>query len=389
MKKSFFIIFLIGLLHQQSDAQILATDGLKGRTTGDESGPGYISIWGISDEYPATDWGFVWDGDPNQFKFIGNGTERLTIDMNDGQFTTTGNIGIGTTIPNYPLHIKSAGYGSHLTIETSATGQGDLRWFQGGTGTANQRAALQVDESTGDFEGWVNNNINWIQWLQVDRTNGKVAIGSSDVESTLTVGNSNHAPGLIVTPKSSGSNDPYIELHGESSITNEGFRITYDNSIGDTYFNNIYQNSISAFHFQSSGNELMTLLSNGAVGIGTSTTGSHKLAVEGSIGAREIKVEANGWSDLVFEDDYELPTLEEVEQYIDENGHLPEIPSETEVTENGINLGEMDAKLLQKIEELTLYMIDMNKQLKSQNERMEQLEQENSKLKQEVSALKN
>lgn len=70
------------------------------------------------------------------------------------------------------------------------------------------------------------------------------------------------------------------------------------------------------------------------------------------------------WSDFVFENDYDLPTLEEVEEHIAENGHLPEIPSEAEVTENGINLGEMDAKLLQKIEELTLYLIEQNKEIK-------------------------
>lgn len=103
------------------------------------------------------------------------------------------------------------------------------------------------------------------------------------------------------------------------------------------------------------------------VGIGTLVTGSHKLAVEGSIGARSVKVEANGWSDFGFEDDYKLSDLKDVEKYISENNHLPEIPSEAEVKENGINLGEMDAKLLQKIEELTLYLIEQNKQLESQS----------------------
>ena len=68
-------------------------------------------------------------------------------------------------------------------------------------------------------------------------------------------------------------------------------------------------------------------------------------------------------------------------KYISENGHLPEIPNEAHVTENGINLGEMDAKLLQKIEELTLYMIDMKK-------RLNQIENENQKLKEEISRLK-
>lgn len=144
-----------------------------------------------------------------------------------------------------------------------------------------------------------------------------------------------------------------------------------------------------AFFIAPKGIEAFRVTESGNVGIGTTTTGSHKLAVEGSIGAREIKVEASGWSDFVFENSYELRTLEETEKFIAANNHLPEIPSEEEVTENGINLGEMDAKLLQKIEELTLYMIDLNKQVKSQNERTKQLEWENSELKKEVNALKN
>lgn len=120
----------------------------------------------------------------------------------------------------------------------------------------------------------------------------------------------------------------------------------------------------------------------GQVGIGTTSMGTHKLAVEGTIGAREIKVEAGTWSDFVFENDYKLRTLEEVENYITVNKHLPEIPSEAEVTENGINLGEMNAKLLQKIEELTLYLIEQNKENQEQRKLIEEL-------KKEVSALKN
>tara|TARA_R110000796_G_scaffold250650_2_gene380107 strand:+ start:4294 stop:4599 length:306 start_codon:yes stop_codon:yes gene_type:complete len=86
------------------------------------------------------------------------------------------------------------------------------------------------------------------------------------------------------------------------------------------------------------------------------------LAVEGSIGAREIKVEVSAWSDFVFEKNYDLPTLKEVEQHINKKGHLKDIPSAQEVKENGIQLGEMNAKLLQKIEELTLYVIQLNKE---------------------------
>ena len=76
------------------------------------------------------------------------------------------------------------------------------------------------------------------------------------------------------------------------------------------------------------------------------------LAVNGDIHTQEVRVDMNGWSDFVFNNDYSLPTLDEVETHIKANGHLKDIPSEAEVKANGINLGEMDARLLQKIEEL-------------------------------------
>lgn len=116
------------------------------------------------------------------------------------------------------------------------------------------------------------------------------------------------------------------------------------------------------------------VINQGKVGIGTSEFGQNKLAVEGTIGAREIKVLASGWSDYVFEKDYPLKSIPELEEFIITNQHLPDIPSESEVLENGIELGKMDAKLLQKIEELTLYIIEINK-------RLSDLELENKKLK--------
>jgi hypothetical protein len=104
---------------------------------------------------------------------------------------------------------------------------------------------------------------------------------------------------------------------------------------------------------------------NSNVGIGTSDTKGYKLAVNGKIRAQEIKVEASPWPDYVFAPDYELPTLQETEKHIKEKGHLPGIPSAAEVKANGIDLGEMNAKLLQKIEELTLHLIEKDKEIKS------------------------
>jgi hypothetical protein len=104
----------------------------------------------------------------------------------------------------------------------------------------------------------------------------------------------------------------------------------------------------------------------GKVGIGTTDPGNYELAVEGTIGAREVKVTLDTWSDFVFEDDYNLQSLSEVETYIKQNKHLPDIPSEAEVKENGVSLGEMDSKLLQKIEELMLHTIDQQKLIDKQ-----------------------
>lgn len=109
----------------------------------------------------------------------------------------------------------------------------------------------------------------------------------------------------------------------------------------------------------------------GRVGINTNYPDS-PLTVNGTIHAKEVKVDLNiVGPDYVFEEDYKLPSLTEVATYIKQNKHLPEIPSATEMEEKGINLSEMNMLLLKKIEELTLYMIE----LKKENEQIEELKQ--------------
>ena len=117
-------------------------------------------------------------------------------------------------------------------------------------------------------------------------------------------------------------------------------------------------------------------INNGNLGIGTNTPDSgYKLTVKGKIWTREVKVTSTaGGADFVFENTYKLPTLEEVEQFITENKHLPEIASAKEMEENGIHLAEMNIKLLQKIEELTLYTIQQQKELEVQQEKNTTLE---------------
>ncbi|WP_123868200.1 tail fiber protein [Flavobacterium hercynium] len=108
--------------------------------------------------------------------------------------------------------------------------------------------------------------------------------------------------------------------------------------------------------------EKVRILGNGNVGIGI-TNPLSKLAVKGRIQAEEVRVTADAsvFPDYVFANDYKLKSLQEVEEYIKQNSHLPEIPSAKEVEANGLMLGEMNMSLLKKIEELTLYMIQQNK----------------------------
>ena len=118
--------------------------------------------------------------------------------------------------------------------------------------------------------------------------------------------------------------------------------------------------------------EKVRISAGGNVGIGT-TSPSAKLEVDGNIITEEVKVLDVTGADFVFEEDFELRTLNEVETFINQNGHLPDIPPATEMQENGIELGDMNMKLLQKIEELTLYVLALN-------ERQAQLEKENKVL---------
>ncbi|MFQ6601778.1 hypothetical protein [Flavobacterium sp. C3NV] len=113
---------------------------------------------------------------------------------------------------------------------------------------------------------------------------------------------------------------------------------------------------------------------NGYVGIGTQNPTS-LLTVAGNIASREVKVTVDAGADFVFENDYNLPSLESVDQFIKENKHLPEIASAKQMQKNGINLSEMNIKLLQKIEEMTLYMIEMkkdNEEMKKENKKQDE-----------------
>lgn len=126
----------------------------------------------------------------------------------------------------------------------------------------------------------------------------------------------------------------------------------------------------------SAGANLMLVKANGSVGIGTTDTKGYKLAVNGSgVFTRVVVKSYANWPDFVFNKDYDLPSLQEIEQYVTEHQHLPGIPSASDVDTDGVDLGDMNKKLLQKIEEQMLYIIEMNKKLVTLTNEMKELKE--------------
>lgn len=207
---------------------------------------------------------------------------------------------------------------------------------------------------------------------------GNSGIGTNTPEKKLQINASNSDAGLRLHAAVGDNNTatPYLLLTGGYQ-TNNGVALR---GIGDQN----YGRKALVFYSGWEGNidnptitnlqERMRVSSNGNVGIGT-TNPTSKLTVAGNINSREVKVTVDAGADFVFENSYNLPSLSLVEKYIQENKHLPEIASADEMKKDGINLSEMNIKLLQKIEELTLYSIQQNKKIESQNKEIESLKE--------------
>lgn len=130
--------------------------------------------------------------------------------------------------------------------------------------------------------------------------------------------------------------------------------------------------------FRAGPTDIMFITHIGNVGIGV-TNPTNKLEVNGTIKTKEVNVTLSGWPDYVFDPAYNLMPLQELGTYVKENRHLPEIPTEKEVEENGVDLGQMNKLLLKKVEELTLYLIEQEKGMLKLRLELEELKKNNEK----------
>ena len=202
------------------------------------------------------------------------------------------------------------------------------------------------------------------------KNDGNIGIGTKNPGNQLTV----VGTGIAINDNEA---DLPFRLWSGGSTTSNHLRIGTDvGHFGDAALE-IYQNEAGGTSAQNPGKVVV----NGNLGIGTTDTKGFELGVNGKIAAEEVKVaKYANWPDFVFYNDYKLASLSEVEQHIKEKGHLKDIPSAKEVSENGFFLAQMDTKLLQKIEELTLYTIEQEKNINKLKEENKQLKDLNTKL---------
>ncbi len=314
----------------------------------------------------------LWQSGYAGIKFFTTRTLRMAIKSN-------GNVGIGTDNPQCKLDV--AGRAKTVDLQTNrVAAYFDYNFTYDGKSLEDYSIgwysdSWHVGSPTLWQSGYAGIKFFTTRTLRMAiKSDGNVGIGTDNPLQKLHVVNGNILMSRTATGGAPGSANGMMMFGGSDvGVNGETFGewgIEYLNTPQDGYglnFCKVWTN-LGGFNYG------LFLANNGNVGIGEKNPQS-KLAVNGTIRAREVLVTLSGWSDFVFASDYKLLSLSEVEQFIKQNKHLPEIPSAKEVEENGISLGEMQAKLLQKIEELMLYTIEQQKLIEELQKQLKELQQ--------------
>jgi hypothetical protein len=289
-----------------------------------------------------------------------------------------GNIGIGTLTPD--------SLANYRIIDARGTAGDFGGIFQSVGFNGSTKTRLYSAAGVG-YLGTVTNHPFSIFTNGVERitftNNGKVGIGTGSPNQKLEVAGNAVIAQYGYTPSDrAGSSALQIigsNIEGDNSATVSlehvhggrnypfGMAVTAVSNFTAalTFFTSTYTGSVST-------TERMRITNDGKIGIGTISP-SEKLSVNGNISAKKIIVTQSGWSDYVFDSDYKLRTLSSLETFIKQNKHLPEVLSAKEVEENGISVGDNQALLLKKIEELTMYVIALKKENEKQQKDINKL----------------
>jgi len=265
----------------------------------------------------------------------------------------TGDVNIGS-------RRDSTGFVEKLWFNGNSNG--DPIWlsrFNGSYDNSELRINIGDDGANGDrfSTGYYTVGNVWNPSL-TSTADGKLGIGTTDVTGTLAVGKT-HGDKLLI---------------GNSGWVNRAI-ITTGNDAQNGDYTDIKVAGVEA------NTAYIRINKAGNVGIGTATPDpAYMLSVHGKIRAQALRVQSAGWSDFVFAKNYKLIPLDSLNSYIANNNHLPGIPTEKQVLKDGIDVSTIQSNLLQKVEELTLYIIDLNKQVKQLKEKNEELTRQNEEI---------
>ncbi|HEY8898621.1 MAG TPA: hypothetical protein VIM79_27520 [Niastella sp.] len=299
-----------------------------------------------------------------------------------GDIYRDGNVGIGTTTPRALLSLGATSGGKKLLVYDNPSTN-----VQAGLGIDMSNTVgreLSIFHPTSDgvngiisFGRILESNGSYSETMRLTGA-GNLGIGTTNPRALLSLGATGYGKKLLVydnpsTNVQAGFGIDMSNIGGGRELT--VFHPSSNGIDGKISFGRILE-STGAY------TETVRITGEGNVGIGTTNPGSFKLAVEGAMAARSVKVTSSQFADYVFEPTYKLRPLSTVESYINENKHLPGMPSAKEIEkEGGFELAAMNVKLLEKIEELTLYVIEIKKE-------NEQMKKENAQMKKAINDLK-
>ncbi len=320
--------------------------------------------------------------------FVNNSTgDNSSATATDARMaiTSTGNVGIGIVTPNYKLHIATG----DLFVQSSAGRiiygyDGGNQWRYSTTGGGADLLMSSFNGSTETYKHYFSQN-----------GDVGIGIGSTAPVARLDLKTSSSSSGTSAMMIRNSSGDTLIRVRDNGyvgigyngsiygrplNIEGNGVNFYYDvNTFGGSIFPDVSNDLVLWSNNSGPGQNVVLQPSWGQVTMGTYTPATgYKLSVKGKVICEEAKVQLSAsWPDYVFKSDYPLMTIPDLEKSIRKEQHLPNIPAAADMEKNGIMLGDMNRRIIEKVEELTLYIIDLNKQ-------NEQLRQEVDQLKKQV-----
>jgi hypothetical protein len=313
-------------------------------------------------------------------------TITITTSQAQNAFPATGNVGIGTSSPIGPLDVVGTGGSFSASARVSALFVQDHTNYRGvylGYDNAGQIGIIApcTSNTSSNLAFWNYKSAGgWFESLRIT-SDGNLGVGTANPGAVLTV--TNHTPliqlfDLDTNPADGSSIGKLAFGSGQTEWASiEGIRTgsSYDD-VTQIRFSTSYSTGVGG---DGNNKERMRLTPQGNLLINktTQTNAAYKLDVNGNIRANQIVVNTTG-ADFVFSPSYRLLPLSKLNKFIITNHHLPEITPAKEMQVEGLNVGESQTRLLQKVEELTLYLIEKDKQVNAQQKELNQQEKKNS-----------